>query len=80
MTDSIKNIQTCAKTDIGFNRENNEDIFLLCSDGLYDILSDIETKEILMENPKVSDQCDCLVARVLDKGGKDNVTVIVIQV
>jgi serine/threonine protein phosphatase PrpC len=56
------------------------DIFLLCSDGLYDMLSDIETKEILMENPKVSDQCDCLVARALDKGGKDNVTVIVIHV
>jgi serine/threonine protein phosphatase PrpC len=27
--DSIKNIQTCAKTDIGFNRENNEDSFLV---------------------------------------------------
>ena len=56
------------------------DIFLLCSDGLYDMLPDIEIKDILLENPKASDQCARLVERALDMGGKDNVTVMVIQV
>jgi protein phosphatase len=56
------------------------DTFLLCSDGLYDMLSDIEIRDILLENLKVSDKCDCLVERALDMGGKDNVTVIVIHV
>jgi protein phosphatase len=66
-----------------FNKTENVeqgDIFLLCSDGLYDMLPDIEIKDILLENPKVSDQCDRLVERALDMGGKDNVTVMVIQV
>jgi protein phosphatase len=56
------------------------DTFLLCSDGLYDMLTDIEIRDILLENLKVSCKCDCLVERALDMGGKDNVTVIVIHV
>jgi serine/threonine protein phosphatase PrpC len=56
------------------------DLFLLCSDGLYDMLPDIEIKDILLENPRATDKCDRLVASALDMGGKDNVTVMVIQV
>jgi serine/threonine protein phosphatase PrpC len=56
------------------------DLFLLCSDGLYDMLSDIEIKDILLDNTALNEKCSRLVAGALDMGGKDNVTVIVIQV
>ena len=55
------------------------DTYLLCSDGLYDMLSDIEIKDILLNSAGVPDKCLRLVARALDMGGKDNVTVIVVQ-
>jgi serine/threonine protein phosphatase PrpC len=56
------------------------DTFLVCSDGLHDMLSDVEIEKILSKNYALNDKCDRLVASALDMGGKDNVTVIVIQV
>ena len=55
------------------------DTFLLCSDGLYDMLSDIEIKDILLSLPGLQDRCSRLVETALKMGGKDNVTVMVIQ-
>jgi protein phosphatase len=56
------------------------DAFLLCSDGLHDMLSDVKIKNILSKRCSVKDKCDRLIAKALEMGGKDNVTVIVIQV
>ena len=57
-----------------------DDILLLCSDGLFGMVSDNEIRNILLHNPAVKDQCRRLVARALKNGGRDNVTVMVIQV
>lgn len=54
------------------------DKFLLCTDGLTDMCSSSEIKQILDENGK--DTAQMLVSSALDKGGKDNVTCIVISV
>jgi protein phosphatase len=56
------------------------DIFLLCSDGLHDMLSDLEIKNVLSKSYALKDKCNRLIAKALEMGGKDNVTVIVIQV
>jgi len=56
------------------------DIFLLCSDGLHDLISDVEIKDVLSNDYPLKDKCSRLVANALEMGGKDNVTVIVIQV
>lgn len=53
-----------------------DDLFLLCSDGLSDMLSDDEIETILgEEDPAVR-----LVEKAKEAGGKDNVTVIVIKI
>jgi serine/threonine protein phosphatase PrpC len=57
-----------------------DDIFLLCSDGLHDMLSDVEIKNVLSKNYALKDKCNRLVAKALEMGGKDNVTAIVVQV
>ncbi|MGB6011397.1 MAG: protein phosphatase 2C domain-containing protein [Desulfobacterales bacterium] len=57
-----------------------DDIFLLCTDGLNDKLTDIEIKDILLSRSKLKDKCSRLVKKALKMGGKDNVTVIVVQV
>jgi len=54
------------------------DVFLLCSDGLYKEANDNEIKESLA----VGDcqySCDLLVDRALDRGARDNVTVVVVS-
>ena len=56
------------------------DIFVLCSDGLYDMVLHAEIRDILLGNHALDDRCNRLVARALEKGGKDNVTVMIIQV
>jgi len=58
------------------------DIFLLCSDGLTDMLEDDEIRRILSycknELPIVA--VNNLILSSLDKGGKDNITVIIVKV
>lgn len=56
------------------------DIFLLCSDGLYDMVSDSEIRDILRDAADDWKPCDHLVAAALQNGGKDNVTVIVVRI
>jgi serine/threonine protein phosphatase PrpC len=56
------------------------DIFLLSTDGLHHMISDEEIKEILQSGPVDWEPCRRLVDSALEKGGKDNVTVIVVQV
>ena len=44
------------------------------------MVSDEEMKNILPRHPQVKAQCRGLVARALENGGRDNVTVIVVHV
>ena len=55
------------------------DIFLLCSDGLTDMVTDEEIVEIL-QTGKPEGQAERLAERALEHGGRDNITVIVCQV
>ncbi len=56
------------------------DVFLLCSDGLYDMVDEnVITKILLTENQAYS-PCDRLIKEALKNGGRDNVTVIVAKV
>lgn len=58
----------------------NNDIFLLCSDGLTDMLTDDEIEEILKQKSSAKECADALKNEALAKGGKDNVTVGIIKV
>jgi protein phosphatase len=54
-----------------------EDRLLLCTDGLTKMLSDGEIAEILTTCSTSSQACDALVEAALQRGGVDNVTVLV---
>ncbi len=54
------------------------DAFLLCSDGLYGLVSDAEIAEWLVPS-KLGDAADALVALSLERGAPDNVTVIAVS-
>lgn len=55
-----------------------KDVFLLCSDGLSGALSDEEIGEHIRNAPDLVTCSQTMVQSVLDRGGKDNVTVILI--
>ena len=56
---------------------NRGDVFLICSDGLTDMVSEEEITEILLTVNNVKTCVDTLVKRAIAYGGKDNITVIV---
>lgn len=57
----------------------NGDIILLCSDGLTEMCSDIEIKSVL--DSRLDDNiAEALVARALTAGGRDNISVIAVQI
>ncbi len=56
------------------------DVVLLCSDGLTDMLSDSEIQSVLQQQANPEEATNMLVEKALENGGKDNVTVIVAKV
>ncbi len=55
---------------------DNGDIVLLCSDGLTDMLSDDDITAILSTGESAQDVASKLIRSALERGGKDNVTVM----
>src|SRR5712692_5015193 len=57
------------------------DILLLCSDGLWEMVRDAEIEEILRSSASFCSQlCAMLVQAALNRGGKDNISVIAVGV
>lgn len=54
--------------------------YLLCSDGMTDMLADGEIADILSREISVQETVEILLDRVLKKGGRDNVTIILCEV
>ncbi len=57
----------------------DQDLYLICSDGLTDMLTDEEIADILMKPWSVEEKVRALVADAKEHGGHDNVTVILIE-
>lgn len=56
------------------------DLYLLCSDGLTDMLADDDIRHILAAAPDVNVAAERLVERANEHGGLDNISVIVVRV
>ncbi len=69
----------CEDVHVDIDRLQLEDgdRLMLCSDGLTDLVDDGAITDILREATRSSDACERLVQLALDRGGRDNVTVIV---
>jgi protein phosphatase len=62
--------------DVEQHRLAHGDRLLLCTDGLTDLVSEVEIAALLEAHPRPDDACRALVDRALDCGGRDNVTVV----
>jgi PPM family protein phosphatase len=55
-----------------------DDIVLLCTDGLTNMVSETSIKEVLVDK-SIENKADCLIEKALAAGGKDNITVIAVD-
>ncbi len=69
------------QVDVDHEEPEDGDLHLLCSDGLTDMIKDEGIKEILLEN---RDDLEACIQKLIDtanaNGGKDNITVVVVEV
>lgn len=63
----------------GFEVEANDE-FLLCSDGLCDMLQDEEIRQIWLANRDIHTACEQLIEEAKRRGGHDNITVGIVRV
>ena len=56
------------------------DLYLLCSDGLYEMVEDEEIQNALLMGGSISDKATELYQRAMERGGVDNITVMLIEV
>lgn len=54
------------------------DKFLLCSDGLTGMVADPEILKIVNDDPSIDAAADALIRLTLDRGARDNVTVVLV--
>lgn len=81
-----KNVVTraCGLTDeveveSNFESVEDKDIFLFCSDGLTDCVSDGKIEEIIQAARNLEEGCAALVNEANKNGGPDNITVVMAQ-
>lgn len=67
------------EADIIVKEKLKDDILLLCTDGLSNMLMDEEIKEYLLVNENMQKLCEELVRLANEKGGFDNITVLAIK-
>ncbi len=56
------------------------DTYLLCSDGLSDMLSNIEINDIMLCSESAQDCAQKLIDEAIKHGGRDNITVIICKI
>jgi len=59
---------------------DNGDIFLLCTDGLSDYISDIQLKKILKSDSSLENLCENLIKEAKKNGSCDNITALAIKI
>jgi serine/threonine protein phosphatase PrpC len=63
--------------DVVHVRLADGDSLMLCTDGLSDLVTDDEIARVMGRFPIPQDACQALVDLALERGGKDNVTVVI---
>ncbi len=67
------------EVDIDELDKRHGDIYLICSDGLYEYVQEDQMQEILMER-NIEDAADLLLSFALEGGGRDNISLVIAEV
>lgn len=72
--------QTSVEPELSILDIEPDDLYILCSDGLTDPLSDEEISDILRQNGAVKHITERLILAAKEAGGDDNITVMTLRV
>ena len=62
--------------DVRRHRLGSDDLLLLCSDGLWDVIDDETLREVVLGAPSIAEAADRLIALANERGGPDNISVV----
>ena len=86
-THSLKNvilravgIEESLAVDFIRGKTQPHDLFLLCSDGLTDMIDDTAIQEVLLSVQSLSQKIDSLIESAKSAGGYDNITVVLAEI
>jgi len=66
------------KVDVGITDYNGEEI-LICSDGLSNMLTDVQILDIIKNAENIENAADKLISVANENGGNDNITAVIIE-
>jgi len=85
-THPLKNVVTQAlggnsepKVDVIEDEIDEDDIYLLCSDGLNSMLNDAEIAAVLETGGSLEETCNRLISEANERGGNDNISVVLLR-
>ncbi|HET9958002.1 MAG TPA: PP2C family serine/threonine-protein phosphatase [Polyangiaceae bacterium] len=73
-------VKPAISIDLIVDKPRDNDIYLLCSDGLCKMIPDEEVRDMLLEESDLEAAVYGLIERANDRGGKDNITLILVKV
>lgn len=56
-----------------------DDVLLLCSDGISDVISEIELEDVISKKMNILEMCKYLINTAIEKGSNDNITIMIIR-
>ena len=65
--------------EVNEHRVEPGDIYLMCSDGLSDMVSDASIAQLLLAPGMPENKAQSLIAAANEAGGRDNISVLIIQ-
>lgn len=75
---SLGGLDAQLKVDVRAKLPKQNDVYLLCSDGLTGELSDREIRKVLEISPSINAACQMLIKVANKRGGRDNISVILL--
>jgi serine/threonine protein phosphatase PrpC len=66
--------------DLLVEKTEDGDRYLLCSDGLTDVMTDDEIEQLMVDHPIPSEASSALIKAAFGAGSQDNITCVVVQV
>lgn len=72
-------IEDAVKIDLHYLELESNDLVLLCSDGLSDMLTDEQLKKVLESDLELSQKAEKLIDLANEAGGLDNITLVIVD-
>lgn len=63
----------------GTGRMFEDDVYILCTDGVWGVLTDDDFEKVLSSINKINEACQALIDLALQKGSQDNLSVIILR-